>query len=421
MGFSERAKLTALAIVHIFETSKPFGDYSAVAVLNDGAGVSYGINQFTHRSGSLLKVINTYLGSGGEVGAAQMQAALPLLRDQSARAITQLSGNRIFKDALRFAGETHEMKLAQQQIAENFYLQPAIDACEGSGFVLPLSLAVIYDSINHGSYGKIRDRVSASDRNEKAWITEYVQDRDFWLESIDRLAVTDYRTDFFIAQIARGNWDLNLPLNVHGHRLTEEDIETAGERLSTGEPYELSATEQPATTDLPLDELPLNEAATQAATDPAVAAQPPTPPEEGEKGSGGEGETTFVPVTMPVSAPPPTGFMGKLKAQAITLFTTFGGLAGLKEWSGVQLSAETADLLKILLPTVLGLGFVGFLTWYVAEKVIGFKTLKMQSEIATNPELHNLKIVPSVRRQRLGLWKNVEYGEPAKPLSVIDQ
>jgi hypothetical protein len=29
--FSDRAKLIALAIVHIFETSKPLGDYSAVA------------------------------------------------------------------------------------------------------------------------------------------------------------------------------------------------------------------------------------------------------------------------------------------------------------------------------------------------------------------------------------------------------
>jgi hypothetical protein len=53
--FSERDKLIALAIVHIFETGKAFGDYTAVAVLNDGAGISYGINQFTHRSGSLYR------------------------------------------------------------------------------------------------------------------------------------------------------------------------------------------------------------------------------------------------------------------------------------------------------------------------------------------------------------------------------
>jgi hypothetical protein len=94
--------------------------------------------------------------------------------------------------------------------------------------VLPLSLAVIYDSINHGSYARIRDRVKISKRNyssdvefEKAWIYSYVKNRDAWLESVPRLAVTDYRTDFFLAQIARGNWTLELPVNVHGVKLAE--------------------------------------------------------------------------------------------------------------------------------------------------------------------------------------------------------
>jgi len=253
MSFSLRAKLTALAIVHIFETAKPFGDYAAVAVLNDGAGVSYGINQFTHRSGSLYKVCNTYLGEGGSVGADAIEAVLPDLRAQ--RNIANVSKNTSFKRALKLAAATPEMRLAQQMIAENFYLQPAIDACKGSSFVLPLSLAVVYDSINHGSYGKIRDRVSTSDRDERAWITEYVKDRDAWLEGIPRLAVTDYRTDFFLAQIARGNWHLALPLNVHGFRLTDADIDAIDDqREAVGEPDNSSATAQLTADPEPLTE-----------------------------------------------------------------------------------------------------------------------------------------------------------------------
>jgi hypothetical protein len=88
--FSDRAKLIALAIVHIFETSKPFGDYSAVAVLDDGAGVSYGINQFTHKSGSLYMVLNTYLGMGGSVGADEFELRLPTLKQTSKSAIVAL-------------------------------------------------------------------------------------------------------------------------------------------------------------------------------------------------------------------------------------------------------------------------------------------------------------------------------------------
>jgi chitosanase len=237
MSFSEKDKLKALAIVHIFETSKAFGDYGACVVLNDGAGVSYGINQFTHRSGSLLEVITAYFRNGGTIGRAAIEEALPLLRQKGPGAIGELSGSARFKKALKAAAPTSEMRAAQHEIAEKRYLRPAVEAAEGSGFVLPLSLAVIYDSINHGSYARIRDRVKISKKNystavefEKAWIYSYVKNRDAWLESVPRLAVTDYRTDFFLAQIARGNWPLELPVNVHGVKL--DQIESPKSQVS---------------------------------------------------------------------------------------------------------------------------------------------------------------------------------------------
>ena len=58
----------AMAIVSIFETGKPRGNYAALAVLNDGAGISYGIKQFTHRSGSLLQVVEKYLATDATAG-----------------------------------------------------------------------------------------------------------------------------------------------------------------------------------------------------------------------------------------------------------------------------------------------------------------------------------------------------------------
>ena len=231
---SERTKRIASAIVHIFETSKPFGEYDALVVLDDGAGVSYGINQFTHRSGSLYAVVTAYLAKGGQAGRGVLQDLMPVLLNKSVQAITTLAGSRRFKAALREAAATPEMRAAQHEIAFGKYASKAIAACEGSNFRLPLSFAVIYDSINHGSYERIRDRVSvkrlqfASDLAfEKDWITEYVRKRDEWLESVPRLRKTDYRTDFFLAQIARNNWSLDLPMNVHGYRLTETDFADA--------------------------------------------------------------------------------------------------------------------------------------------------------------------------------------------------
>src|SRR6185369_14541569 len=57
----------------------------------------------------------------------------------------------------RAAAITREMRVAQDEAAEELYLKPALDACGEMGFVMPLSLAVVYDSMNHGGWERIRD------------------------------------------------------------------------------------------------------------------------------------------------------------------------------------------------------------------------------------------------------------------------
>jgi len=233
MTFTEQDKLKALAIVSIFETSKPFGSYAACVVLNDGAGVSYGIAQFTHRSGSLWEVVDRYLNAGGQIGRAVLAAAIPLLKRSNVGAIETLASDSRFKKALIAAAVTREMKDAQHFVDTTRYLRPAIDICTRMGFTLPLSLAVVYDSVVHGSWERIAARVQQAFQpvdptqagnpaaDEKAWITEYVRKRHIWLTAIVRLRGTTYRTRFFLNQIATGNWDLKLPLMVHGVRLSE--------------------------------------------------------------------------------------------------------------------------------------------------------------------------------------------------------
>lgn len=234
MTFTEIDKLKAMAIVHIFETSRPFGDYAAYAVLNDGAGVSYGINQFTHRSGSLYDVIRCYLATGGATGKAAFEENLVVLRSASQNAIRLAAANRQLEKALKEAALTGQMRAAQNAVAFERYLRPALEACEGSEFVAPLSLAVIYDSINHGSWERIRDRVAIpgsaniSRLNfEKAWIGEYVRKRHQWLLSVPRLRSTAYRTAFFLTQIAQRNWNLDVPFFVHGVELNNKHFQTA--------------------------------------------------------------------------------------------------------------------------------------------------------------------------------------------------
>ena len=224
MTFTKDDKLKALAIVNIFETSHPLGGYSTVAVLDDGAGISYGFAQFTHRSGALCEVVERYLANGGKLGPDVLTSALPLLTSTRTAAIESLAANAPLKNALRAAAVTREMKEAQHYVAERRYLRPAIKICERRGFVLPLSLAVVYDSVIHGSFERIAAHVDEAE--EKAWITEYVRRRDRWLDSVPRLRPTRYRTKFFLAQIMTGNWQLQLPLSVHGICLKAIDEKT---------------------------------------------------------------------------------------------------------------------------------------------------------------------------------------------------
>jgi chitosanase len=236
MTFSRTDKLKAMAIVRVFETGKPLGDYAACVVLDDGAGISYGINQFTHRSGSLLAVIEKYFAGGGAVGRDVIAERLPVLKRTTRAAIDKLSVDAQFKKTLKSAAITHEMREAQEEVAFEKYLKPALNECASLGLVTPLSLAVVYDSVVHGSWERIRDRTGQV-KSEADWIARYVRARDQWLKSIPRLKKTSYRTAFFLAQIAHWNWKLEFPLNVHGVRLTnavfdknspvEADITTA--------------------------------------------------------------------------------------------------------------------------------------------------------------------------------------------------
>jgi len=215
-----------MAIVSIFETGKPRGNYAALAVLNDGAGISYGIKQFTHRSGSLLQVVEKYLASGGLVERETIESRHPILRRVTKLAIDTLAADGRFKDALKRAAETSEMQAAQDAIATERYMAKALSECKALGLTLPLSFAVVYDSVVHGSWLSVSGHLGAV-RDEKAWIKAYVDLRYEWLKSIGRLRVTTYRTNFFRKEIARTNWQLDLPTYVHGYLLKASDFPEA--------------------------------------------------------------------------------------------------------------------------------------------------------------------------------------------------
>ncbi|HEY2846496.1 MAG TPA: hypothetical protein VGI80_01690, partial [Pyrinomonadaceae bacterium] len=100
-----------------FETGRAFGKFSTVAVLGDGAGISYGFSQFTHKSGALAVVLDRYLSSGGAIGRTVIEARLADVEKPTAKTIASLAADTAFRNALRAAGISDEMKRAQIEIA----------------------------------------------------------------------------------------------------------------------------------------------------------------------------------------------------------------------------------------------------------------------------------------------------------------
>lgn len=93
-----------------------------------------------------------------------------------------------------------------------------------------------------------------------------------------------------------------------------------------------------------------------------------------------------------IPTPEPVGF----KAKITKLFTAITGgtfsLAVLKEWMQIQISPETLQLLKYLLPTILILGVLALIVWYVSEKVTNWKLVQLQAEINSDKSRHDIKV-----------------------------
>ena len=218
-------KSTAQAIVNIFETGRPLGDYGSVTVMKgDTGGLTYGRSQTTLMSGNLALLIHAYCSAAGGLSDS-LRPFLPAFdcRDKG------LDGDAKVKDLLRQAGSDPVMRTVQDDFFDRIYWQPAVASADNIGVTRPLSVAVVYDSKIHGSYNMIRDLTVAKtgavgDAGEQIWIGSYVSTRRDWLASHknELLHKTVYRMDAFKLLIDNGGWDLALPLTVRGVVISED-------------------------------------------------------------------------------------------------------------------------------------------------------------------------------------------------------
>jgi chitosanase len=224
---TEIQKKAAQAIINIFETGSVAGEYdSVVSVSGDPGGLTYGAKQTTINSGNLYLLIKAYVEAEGALFADELRPYLSRLRDIDQR----LNRDNILHGILRQAGRDHVMIQEQDAFFDRVYWNPAVNSAAAMNIQTALGVAVVFDSITHGSWGLMRDRTNnqfgtLSNVGEKNWIKNYLDVRRNWLanHSVPILHLTVYRMDAFKKIIQSGNWDLALPFTVRGF-VIDEDI-----------------------------------------------------------------------------------------------------------------------------------------------------------------------------------------------------
>lgn len=217
---SEVQKQAAQAIVNIFETGRALGDYARVTLLaGDPGHLTYGRSQTTLASGNLHLLIRAYCDAPHAACGRALKPYLQRLADID----LGLDRDTGFRALLKEAGGDPVMQDTQDAFFDRVYWTPATRASAMLGLVSPLSTAVVYDSLIHGSWANLRDQTTKRHGDparvgEKKWVPAYVSERRNWLASHPNtlLRRTVYRMDAFDTLLKAGNWSLGIPFPVCG-------------------------------------------------------------------------------------------------------------------------------------------------------------------------------------------------------------
>lgn len=222
MVLTEGQRRICERMINVFETGSIKGRYGAISIYNDGPGrvrqITYGRSQTTEY-GNLKQLLQMYVEANGAF-AGLLAPYIPRIK------VSPLADDEGFKSLLRKAGEGDPiMRDAQDRFFEKVYFQPAMKWADDNGFVLPLSMLVIYDSFIHS--GKIRPELRklfpatppAAGGDEKGWTQQYVEVRHEWLSTHSNPEVrpSAYRTRDLLREIRRQNWGLSQqPISANG-------------------------------------------------------------------------------------------------------------------------------------------------------------------------------------------------------------
>lgn len=235
---------TVADIVSIYETGKKEGDYGLVAVLKDGAGISYGRHQTTENSGGLHTLLAKYYDQRvrGEF-ADELRPFVMRLYGSTNGSKGSMTENELFQAVLRRAGMTDpKMQEAQDLYFTEQFMAPALKLAEEYDVKNAIGLLQLYDMTIHSGPKNARAHVeyfneaffedpfseveSVEELTEeqkvtfdRAWTEQLVAFRHRWLSDFtsatngktEAVRKTIYRTASTMKLLKSGNWSLERP------------------------------------------------------------------------------------------------------------------------------------------------------------------------------------------------------------------
>jgi chitosanase len=181
-------KKRILTINSVFENDSTELKYDYCEDLDDGRGFTAGFFGCCTGTGDLFEVVKAYHARQPDNALSDYLETLKQLAEDEDDDTSELEG---FEDAWNEASGDSEFQQAQHSVADKLYWNPAMDYCEKLGLKLPISKAVIYDTIiQHGdgedsdSLGAIINRVDANvEEDEAEWLSEFLDQRQEVLEN----------------------------------------------------------------------------------------------------------------------------------------------------------------------------------------------------------------------------------------------
>lgn len=223
--------LIAAQVVSTFETGHAHGDPGAVALLPDGAGVSYGLHQATDGSDTLEAVLLEYDELGGRY-VDELAAWWPWLTadgttlEDPARPTARC---RALLATLREAGADPRMREAQERVFKRLYWEPTLQQCRELRLCEPLSIVSIYDLAIQSGLGRLaRLRLAFPELPpsrggaERPWTLALLRARAAFLQASSREVVrrSVYRVEALQRLAAEGRWSLTPPFRVRGETIS---------------------------------------------------------------------------------------------------------------------------------------------------------------------------------------------------------